>query len=251
MFDLLAISTIATAFAVAGAVKGVIGFGLPTLSLGILTAVLDLHTAMALLIVPSLVTNVWQAITGGNGRAIWRRLWLFLSLAAGCVWVGATALLRLNPSLLSALLGGLLILYATLSLTGTRLAISVQREVWAGPLCGALNGILAGMTGSFVVPGVMYLQALGLSREMLIQAMGTLFTVSTAALALALQGQGLLTGQLGAISSIGVIPAVVGMLAGQHIRRKLSERRFRQVFFLAVLALGAYIGIQAAINLIR
>ena len=69
---------IAAVFLLAGAVKGVIGLGLPTVSLGLLAAALDLRTAMALMIVPSFVTNVWQASAGGNGRAIVRRIWPFL-----------------------------------------------------------------------------------------------------------------------------------------------------------------------------
>ncbi len=40
---------------------------------------------------------------------------------------------------------------------------------------------LAGMTGSFVVPGVPYLQALALPRDALIQAMGILFGSGRAA----------------------------------------------------------------------
>ncbi len=246
MFDLLTITAIAVTFLLAGVVKGVIGLGLPTLSLGLLTAALDLTTAMALLIVPSFVTNLWQAVVGGNGRAILLRIWPFLLMATATVWLGATALTRLDLSLLSALLGALLVIYAALNLRGVRLAISTQREVWAGPLFGTANGILTGMTGSFVVPGVMYLQAIGLSRDVLVQAMGILFTASTIALALALQGNSLLTTQLGLVSAAAVIPAAVGMIAGQRIRRRLSEERFRQVFFIAILILGAYIIASAA-----
>ncbi|MCG8650750.1 MAG: TSUP family transporter, partial [Pirellulales bacterium] len=93
----------------------------------------------------------------------------------------------------------------------------------------------------FVVPGVMFLQAIGLPRDMLIQAMGMLFTVSTVALALALQGNALLTVDLGTLSTLAVVPALLGMVLGQHIRRRLSESVFRRVFFLSLLVLGAYI----------
>lgn len=241
MFDLFAIATIAGTFLLAGTVKGVIGLGLPTVSLGLLTAAFDLTTAMVLLIVPSLVTNFWQSIIGGNGRAILHRVWPFLLMAAAGVWLGALALTRMDLLLLTGMLGGLLLTYAALSLAGIRFTIPVQREVWAGPLFGAVNGILTGMTGSFVVPGVMFLQAIGLSRDMLVQAMGMLFTVSTVALALALQGNGILTNQLGFVSVAAVIPAIVGMVTGQRIRHRLSENRFRQVFCVALLMLGVYI----------
>ena len=243
--DFSPVIVVAAVFLVAGAVKGVVGLGLPTVSLALLTVVFDLATAMALLLVPSFVTNCWQALVGGNGRAILRRLWPFLALATVTVWLGAQALTRLEPFLLKGLLGLLLVLYALVNLVGFRPAISRRKESWLGPLLGTVNGILTGMTGSFVVPGVMFLQAIGLPRDQLIQAMGMLFTVSTVALGLSL-GQASLLGRVEVILSAGAaLPAVVGMIAGQALRRHLSEQRFRTVFFVALLALGLYIVIHA------
>ena len=239
------ILTIAATFLLAGAVKGVIGLGLPSVSLGILTAALDLPTAMALLIVPSFVTNAFQASVGGHARVILARIWPFLLMATATVWIGASALTRVDLDLLSGLLGLLLIAYATINLVGLRLVISARTEAWAGPAFGVANGVLTGMTGSFVVPGVMFLQSIGLSRDMLIQAMGMLFTASTVALALALRSNDLLTGPQGVVSTLALAPALLGMIAGQAIRKRLSEARFRQVFFVSILILGGYIVLGA------
>jgi len=151
------------------------------------------------------------------------------------------ALTRLDTGLLSALLGAVLVGYATLGLAGRRLSISVRGELWAGPVFGAANGILTGMTGSFVVPGVMYLQGIGLARDQLIQAMGMLFTLSTVALGVALQGNGLMNSDLALASTGALLPALAGVFLGQRLRRRLSEQRFRQVFLFAILLLGLYI----------
>jgi uncharacterized membrane protein YfcA len=193
---------------------------------------------MALLLVPSFATNLWQAASGGQARRILRRLWPFLLLATVTVWLGALALTRVDTRYLSALLGAVLVGYALLGLAGKRLSISTAREAWAGPLFGAANGVLTGMTGSFVVPGVMYLQGIGLARDQLIQAMGMLFTLSTVALALALQGNGLMTGELLLWSAAALVPALLGVVCGGAIRQRLSEQRFRQVFLFAILLLG-------------
>lgn len=232
---------VAGTFLIAGSVKGVIGLGLPTVSLALLTVALDLPTAMALLLIPSFVTNIWQSMVGGNARAILVRLWPFLAMATITVWIGAAALTRVNLSLLTALLGSLLIIYAVVNLAGIKMVVPSRHECWAGPLIGTANGILTGMTGSFVVPGVMFLQAIGLPRSMLIQAMGMLFTVSTVALAAALQQANFLTLQSGAMSAVAVLPALAGMVLGQRIRERLSEHVFRNVFFISLLSLGIYI----------
>ena len=249
MIDPASAALIAGVFLLAGAVKGVVGLGLPTVSLGLLTAAFDLTTAMALMVAPSFATNLLQAVVGGNGRALIRRLWPFLAAAAFTVWIGAAALVSIDLALLSGLLGLLLAAYAAQGLAGAGLSIPARWQGWTGPAFGMVNGILTGMTGSFVVPGVLYFQAIGLGRDALVQAMGMLFTVSTVALAVSLQRHGLLDGELGLASAAALLPAFLGMGAGVLLRRRLSEARFRRVFFLAVLALGLYIMANAAFGL--
>ena len=97
-----------------------------------------------------------------------------------------------DVSLLTGLLGILLIAYSTVSLAGIAFSLGCRQQRWAGPVFGIFNGVLTGMTGSFVVPGVMYLQSIGLTRDQLMQAMGMLFTLSTLALAFALERRDLL-----------------------------------------------------------
>lgn len=97
------------------------------------------------------------------------------------------------------------------------------------------------MTGSFVVPGVLYLNSTGLPRDALVQAMGILFSLATVALAFTLAEKGFLTLELGLSSLTGLPPAVMGMVIGQKIRQKLSERTFKKSFFGALLLLGLYI----------
>jgi uncharacterized membrane protein YfcA len=218
MYEGFTITLVAATFLLAGVVKGVIGLGLPTISLAVLSIAINLPTAMALLLVPSLVTNLWQALTGGNANLILNRIWPFLFMATVTVWVGANV-----------------------SLVGIRTALTAGQDSWIGPAAGAVNGILTGMTGSFVVPGVLYLQSIGFSRNQLIQSMGMLFTLSTLALAAALQGNSMLSFQAGILSTLAVIPAIVGMVIGQRVRQNLSEKKFRRIFFVSLLLLGVYI----------
>ena len=241
MTELPILLLVAATFLLAGGVKGVIGLGLPTVSLAILTATVGLQPAMALLLVPSFATNLWQGVVGGNFLTILKRTWFFLLMATVTVWLGGLVLVAVDVSWLSALLGLLLVTYSALSLTRPAVSLPNRWESWASPLTGTINGVLTGMTGSFVVPGVLYLQAIGLPRDHLIQAMGMLFTVSTVALAVSLGGQNLLSAELGTISIVSVVPAIIGMVLGQKLRQRLSEDKFRKVFFSSILILGLYI----------
>lgn len=246
MLDSFALLAIAGTFLLAGLVKGVVGFGLPTVSLALLTVAFGLPQAMALMLVPAFVANVWQALAGGQAGVILRRIWPFLLMASLTVWLGALALTRVDVRLLAGLLGVLLVIYSAVSLAGLRLSLTARQEVWAGPLIGSANGVLTGMTGSFVVPGVLFLQAIGLPRDLLIQAMGMLFLASTLALGIALGGNDILSVELGALSAAALLPTLLGMLLGQHLRKRLAEARFRQVFFIGLLLLGSYIVANAA-----
>lgn len=247
VFDHYSIIAITITFLLAGMVKGIVGQGLPTISIGLLTAVIGLHPAMALMLAPTIITNIWQALVGGHLRAVMIRTWPFLLVATMSIWLGAMMLTRVNVALLSAVLGMLLATYGVIGLLRPPPTMPKGAETWLGLVAGFLNGFFGGMTGAFALPGVPYLQALGLKRDQLIQAMGIMFTLSTLFLTLALNGQNLLTTGLGIASVLAVVPALLGMALGQQVRRLLSEARFRKVFFIAQIALGSYIVLRSAL----
>ena len=118
-------------------------------------------------------------------------------------------------------------------------------ERWFTPTIGAISGLFNGLVGIFAVPGVLYLQALGWPRDTLIQAMGLLFTVGAMALGLAFIGNRLISVEQGILSVGTLLPAALGMVIGQNLRRHLSEEVFRKLFFLILLMVGAYIATRA------
>jgi uncharacterized protein len=245
LLDPLLLVSVALVFLVAGTVKGVIGMGMPTVSLALLTATVGLPSAMALLLAPTIITNIWQALVGGYLRQILRRLWPFLLASVVTVWLGVGVLARVDVRWLSGLLGVLIAFYALSGLFNLGLGKLVSRGRYAAPVNGALTGLITGMTGSSVFPGVAYLQSLGLPRDMLIQAMGVLFVVTTAALGFSMGEQRLLSVELALLSLGAVIPAILGMQLGQRLRQRLSEATFRRVFLSGLLAMGGYLLVRS------
>lgn len=228
----------------AGIVKGVLGMGLPTFAMGLLGLLMPVPQAASLLTLPSLVTNVWQAASGGALRSLLRRLWPFqLGIATG---VACGAWLPLdNESLARMLLGACLLAYGLSGLAGWRLrplAAGVQRA--AGPASGAVTGVITAATGVFVLPAVPYLQSLQLDRHALAQALGISFTTSTLALAVLLGARGQLDMATSAHSALALAPALAGMAVGQRLRQAMSEALFRRCFFLGLVALGAWLVVR-------
>lgn len=232
---------VSVVFIIAGFVKGVIGLGLPTVSLALLAATIGLKPAVAVLILPALATNTIQAMTGGNFLKIVRRTWTFILVAFVCTWLGAGILAGSASPAFAALLGLVTAAYAGVSLAMPQIVMPKNWEPMLSPALGGVSGMVTGLTGTFVVPGVMYLHSLGFSRDKLIQAMGILFTMSSIALGISLGGHGLVPSTLIIVSAIALIPAFFGMLIGVKFRNRLNNRQFRRVFFVSLLFLGIYI----------
>jgi uncharacterized membrane protein YfcA len=240
MGDLSDLIVIAAVLLLAGTVKGVVGLGLPTVSLALLTPLLGLADAMAAMLLPSFLTNVQQALAGGGLMAMLRRFWPFLVAVALGTLATSGAIAAVDAGYLVILLGGSIAAYSAIGLLTPPWPKPGRHEVWLGPVSGAATGALTGMTGSFVIPSVPYLQALDLGRDRLVQMMGATFTVATVALAAGLGGRGLIAGDMALGSLAGVIPAFLGMEIGRRLRGRLSEQAFRRALFAALLVLGVW-----------
>ena len=233
------------AFLVAGFVKGVVGFGFPIIALVILTLTVGLLDALAIILVPTLVTNIMQGLSGVYLLEIVRRMWRYFAVALVFIGLSSNYLTVVNVNWLTALLGAVLFVFALSRLFNVRFAISRQREAPASLLLGAINGVLTGLTGSFMVPSVLYMQAIGFRGDLLVQAMGIFFALSTLVLALSLGRHHLVSVEQAGLSTIALAPSIIGLVAGRRARQLLDEKRFQQLFLAALLLLGAYISYRS------
>ena len=229
------------AFVVAGFVKGVIGFGFPIIVLIILTLTIGLYDALAVLIVPTLATNLWQAISGPYFGAVWRRMWRYFFCAAAGILFTSRYLTVVDVDWLTGLLGVVLAAFATSQLYKFRLRVRQRLEAPLAVILGTLNGALTGLTGSFMVPSVLFMQALHFPRDMLIQAMGIFFALSTTMLTISLGNNDLLDAGKLKLSAMALVPSFAGLYVGQWLRQRIDEHKFQKIFLLSLLMLGAYL----------
>lgn len=238
------LAAIAGIFLLAGFVKGAIGLGLPTVSIGLLGLLMAPAQAAAILVVPSLVTNVWQALVGGSFWNLVRRLWPVLVGICLGTFVGAVLLPHDDTGRATMWLGLALALYAALGLVNVNLKVPRHAETWLGLVMGAATGATTVATGIFVIPGTPYVQSLQFERDKLVQALGLSFTVSTITLALALAHAGQIRSSLAGPSLIALVASLVGMVLGQTVRGRVRAETFRLWFFVGLLLLGAHLALH-------
>lgn len=240
-----------TVFFLAGIIKGVVGFGLPLFAISVLASVISLPAAIAANVGPSLVTNVRQALRGPYLVALIKRLWPFLVPAIALTWVGIAIQVRVNPAYPGLLLGVLAVVFAIVSFSKVQLTLKPEHEKLAGVVVGVVNGVVTGVTGIFVLPGGLYIQALGLSRDELVQALGLLFMVSTVAIGGIFFAKSLMTPQLAMLSVLAILPAMAGLAVGEALRSRLSETMFRKLFLGGIAIIGVSLILRNALVLME
>lgn len=229
------------AFILAGLVKGVLGFGFPIIALILLTLYIGLLDALAIIVVPTLLTNAWQALSGPHLRAILARMWLYFLCAMIGIFVASWFITQVNVNMLTGLLGAVLFFFAISRLLDVHIDVPRNREPLLSVVLGSVNGLLTGFTGSFMVPSVLYMQALGFGKDMLVQAMGVIFGLSTAMLMISLGRNQLITAADATASTVMLLPSFLGIYAGRYMRDRIDEATFQRIFLIGVLLLGAYI----------
>jgi len=231
---------VAGAFIVAGIAKGVIGVGLPPIAIGLMTLALPLGDALAIMTIPTLTTNLFQALYGRRFFALLRR---FGTMAAAAVIgvIGVAIIVgKLGSPGTTGWLGLLLVLYALLALFAWRPVMPRAVEPWTNPLIGLATGAVTGITGIAAVPFLPYMQSLQIAKNELIQALGILFVVLTGALAAALVQQNIFdtANTIGGVAAI--VPTFAGVWIGQKVRHAASPETFRKIFLFGMLALGLH-----------
>ena len=111
------------------------------------------------------------------------------------------------------------------------------------------RGGVAAATGVQVIPSVPFLQAIGMEKEELIQALGVFFTVATLALGLSLTGAGLLTAATALPGAVAMAASFAGMFIGQAVRTRLQPDIFRRWFQIGMIVLGLYLATNALAKL--
>ena len=214
----------------AGFVKGAIGFAMPMIMIAAFTAFLPPETALAGLILPTLVSNLSQAFRQG-----WQPAWQTAKtyrriLIATLVFIVISAqFVRIIPQDLFLFILGLPIAaFAALQLSGRKLALHLDHRNRAEWVLGAIGGLYGGVSGVWGPPLLVYLLSTGAGKVETVRVQGVVFLIGAAVLMGAHLQSGVLHGATTAFSAALVLPALVGQALGFAIQDRLDQARFRR-----------------------
>jgi hypothetical protein len=228
---------VAAVFAIAGMVKGIAGMGLPTVGVSLLGLAMAPSSAAALLVLPSLATNLAQC-AGRHTLSLVRRFgWLWLAIGLGCVFTPVPTI-GTGVGIARICLAVALIVHGAWTLVKPTLPHPRAAEWWISPLVGYATGVITVCTGVFVIPVSAYLQSLRLEKEDLVQALGVTFTVCTLGLALRLGLDHVPLMQSGPAALLALLCAFAGMAAGVCMRKRLDQKAFSRVMSCVLIVLG-------------
>jgi uncharacterized protein len=240
---------IAGVFLLAGFVKGVVGLGLPTVSMGLLAVSMPPAQALAIVIAPAVITNIWQTFVGPYLRDIVRRLWPLLIGTVIGIWLNRGSLTGPYAHYLPIALGIILMLYAVMGLSQIRFSVAPHNEKWIGGVVGVVTGMISAATGVQVIPSMPFLQSIGMEKDELVQALGVFFTAATLALTINLTSSGLISASTAAPGAIAMACSFAGMFIGQSLRTRMPAEAFRRWFLISMICLGLYIAAAAIYEL--
>ena len=239
ILDLIQITVVSSAFLAAGLVKGVTGLGYTTSALPVITLAVGLHTAMPLVLFPSMASNLTVMVGAGHFRTTLRRfLLLYLALLPG-LGLGLALVLTADQDLAASVLGLVIIVYCAFAFWRPALRLTERQERTMQIPVGLLNGLINGFTGSQIIPLVPFMLSLRLEADRFVQAVNIGFTLSSLVMVFGLSQLGLLNWSTLLFSVAGIVPAILGSWVGAILRRRLPDTRFRLFVLSVLIVLGA------------
>lgn len=226
-------------------VKGAVGFAMPMLMISGLASILPAHDALAALILPTLVTNLFQAFRQGIGPALQslRDWWRLVATVCVFIVIASQLVLEIPSSVLLGALGIPVVAFTLSQLAGWQLRFPAHNRGRAEVIAGAIGGFYGGLSGVWGPPTIALLLSYGVEKRESVRVQGVVYLIGSAMLFFGHLRSGVLNATTLPLSAALVLPALVGLWTGFRLHDRLDAARFRR-WTLIVLTL-------AGLNLIR
>lgn len=241
--EFASLAIIASAFLAGGMIKGILGIGLPLVTVPVIATFTDPLYAISLMFVPAVTSNILQARQAGLSKAIVRKYWMVCVGVIVGTALGTEVLTESDTATAQLFLSVVVVLFCISQLMSTLPAMSERWRKYVTPVLGSVSGFAGGISGFFGLVLVPFLLSLRLDKESFVATIALLYLSGVSALYLSLGLKGELHFDLVTASALCALPTLLGVSLGARLRRRIEEQLFRRVLIIALLVI--------ALNLLR
>lgn len=239
-FGLMPLILAACVMIFAGLVKGTLGFGMPMIAISGVGSILPAEIAIAALIIPTLVTNLWQSLRNGPAAALlslqdyWRLNVVLLIM----IWAAAQLVTVIPDQILFVVLGLGVTAFGIVQLVGWRPVLHRRHRKVTEPVVGLISGFFGGLSGVWGPPILLFLLALNTPKVEMVRVQGLCFLTGSIVLTAAHVNSGVLNGVTASFSALLLVPALAGLTLGFQVQDRLNQDVFRKVTLIVLLLAG-------------
>jgi uncharacterized protein len=229
----------------AGIIEGATGIGYSSCALPFLAAALDLKSAIVLLVVPAMASNIAVLFTTGSLAKALKRFWpLYLSTLPG-ILSGTALLMLVDKRVPTQILGAIIAAYSIQAWLKPAFVLQPKIAHAAQVPVGLLNGLLTGLTGSQVMPLMPYMVSLKLDAGLFVQAVNIAVVIASVFLGFGLWLAGTMSALDFGLSILAVAPALTGVQLGNWARQHIPAAHFRTIVLAVLLIIGISLLVRA------
>jgi uncharacterized membrane protein YfcA len=227
--------------------KGATGMGFPLIATPILTLLLDIRSAVVVLIVPSMLMDITQISRGVFPYHLLKRLFGFVLLGAIGAYIGTGFLVTLPLWVLNLCLGVMVLVFVAINVLQPELQIPPSAEKYLSPFVGFAAGFLNGMTNVSGPLLAMYFYSLKLPKTEFVKAVTMIFFILKCGQILALSTWNQFRWPLFQLSLLLIVLLCAGFYAGLKTQDRIDQRAFNRGLLALLFAIGATLIVRALI----
>lgn len=238
---------VGVALLVAAFVKGTTGLGFPLIATPTVALLLDIRTAVTILIIPNIVMDVAQVFRGSFPVEILRRfVWLILLTIVG-VFLGTSLLVVLPLWVLNLSLGIMVLTFVASNLLRLNFQIPPRLEGVLSPVVGVIGGFLNGMTNAAGPALAIYLYSLKLPKKEFIKSIATIFIVTKVTQLVAVSTWNLFTPSRILLSLEVTLFILAGFYAGLKTQDRVNQKTFNRGLLVLLFVIGVTLVVRSLI----
>lgn len=233
------------ALLIAAFVKGATGLGFPLIATPTVALLLDIRTAVTVLILPNLFMDSAQVLRDGFPYEIIRRFKALIAPTIIGVFLGTLVLVKTPLWVLNLCLGAMVLIFVLSNLLQFEFTVSPQQEKFLSPIFGFLSGFLNGVTNAGGPTLAIYLYGLRLEKRTFVKSLATIFVTTKLTQLVAISTWNLLNWYTFRLSTLVILFTLAGFYAGIKAQDRVNQKNFNRGLLVLLSLIGVILILRA------